>query len=175
MIMIELYECSEEGCAILVDVSYRRELEKVQGVYCRWHRRRQKQANIKVEKQKSEREHVTSRVGECFYCGDEEPLTRDHVIPKSKGKQFKRPWNTVWCCEFCNRKKADSDLADWIRQIKGYIVSHGSKGVSPKYLQVLDNARYFVSALLEDPSRRELTSYRVKIDPWWGDDPKMTV
>lgn len=45
----------------------------------------------------------------CAYCGDEfrtADLTRDHVVPTSKGGEDK--WtNVVTSCEKCNRKKDD--------------------------------------------------------------------
>ena len=45
----------------------------------------------------------------CAYCGVEHPtskLTRDHVIPTSKGGP--NNWtNVVACCSACNRKKDD--------------------------------------------------------------------
>lgn len=45
----------------------------------------------------------------CLYCGDQFPtskLTRDHVIPASKGGES--VWeNCVTACERCNHRKAD--------------------------------------------------------------------
>ncbi len=40
----------------------------------------------------------------CAYCGDDEPGTRDHVIPKSRGGADE-PDNLVYCCHPCNFKK----------------------------------------------------------------------
>lgn len=43
---------------------------------------------------------------ECQYCGTEEDLTLDHVIPRSKGG--KSSWdNLVTACKGCNAKKGD--------------------------------------------------------------------
>jgi hypothetical protein len=41
----------------------------------------------------------------CHYCGCE-GMTRDHIIPQSKGGPTK-PWNLVDACRKCNEKKAD--------------------------------------------------------------------
>jgi len=50
----------------------------------------------------------------CAYCGDifkEAHLTRDHVIPRSKGGPDK--WtNVVTACEDCNHRKDDQLLED---------------------------------------------------------------
>lgn len=158
--MIELWECSEPGCEALIDVSYRAVWEKKVGVYCRWHKQTQETLNRKLaEPLRKTVSHVSGRVGNCFYCGYEEQLTRDHVMPKSKGKQFKRPWNTVWACEFCNRKKADKTLAVWVREISRYRSHHD------KYDRVFLRSTGFVKHLLTDPSHEELQRYRIHIDP----------
>ena len=61
--------------------------------------------------------------GRCYYCnksltqlghipdGKQVPshaATLDHVIPKSFGKEFDKPWNLVLSCGKCNRKKDNS-------------------------------------------------------------------
>lgn len=50
----------------------------------------------------------------CAYCGERHPnseLTRDHVIPTSKGGKDK--WmNIVTACKPCNRRKSDHLLED---------------------------------------------------------------
>lgn len=52
----------------------------------------------------------------CQYCGraklkDKEFLTRDHVVPESKGG--KSTWtNLVTCCNTCNNKKGNTLLED---------------------------------------------------------------
>jgi hypothetical protein len=40
----------------------------------------------------------------CAYCGIEDPRTKDHVIPKSRGGSDD-PSNLVWACNRCNSKK----------------------------------------------------------------------
>lgn len=49
---------------------------------------------------------------QCAYCGSEEKLTIDHIIPQSKGgMDFTK--NVVCCCESCNRDKGHSNWEDW--------------------------------------------------------------
>jgi 5-methylcytosine-specific restriction endonuclease McrA len=48
------------------------------------------------------------RVGECHYCNRIRELTRDHVVPKSKGGP-NRQWNYVPCCSPCNQRKAEQE------------------------------------------------------------------
>lgn len=68
--------------------------------------------------------HITrDKDGEyCFYCREKvsksvpethpKHLTKDHVIPKSKGgRQF------VDCCYRCNQLKADMGLYEWIEAL----------------------------------------------------------
>jgi 5-methylcytosine-specific restriction endonuclease McrA len=48
----------------------------------------------------------------CAYCHDRlsrRTLTRDHVVPQSKGGPT-TPDNLVPCCSRCNRRKADKPL-----------------------------------------------------------------
>jgi hypothetical protein len=53
------------------------------------------------------RENIFKRDGfSCVYCGSDNNLTLDHVIPKSRGG--KNSWeNLVTCCSKCNGKKDD--------------------------------------------------------------------
>jgi len=47
----------------------------------------------------------------CIYCGSNENLTLDHVIPKSKGGG--NTWeNLATCCSSCNVRKGDTLLED---------------------------------------------------------------
>lgn len=47
----------------------------------------------------------------CQYCGSEERLTIDHVVPRSKGGEH--TWtNVVACCSPCNHQKGDASLRD---------------------------------------------------------------
>lgn len=48
----------------------------------------------------------------CAYCGSEENLTLDHIIPQSKGGSDHTP-NVLCACEKCNRSKAHFNWEDW--------------------------------------------------------------
>ena len=42
---------------------------------------------------------------QCAYCGSEENLTIDHIVPQSKGgMDFTK--NVVCCCHSCNQDKS---------------------------------------------------------------------
>lgn len=48
----------------------------------------------------------------CAYCGSEENLTIDHVIPQSKGgSDFTK--NVVCCCQSCNQNKGHTPWQEW--------------------------------------------------------------
>jgi 5-methylcytosine-specific restriction endonuclease McrA len=44
--------------------------------------------------------------GRCHYCGEERPLTQDHVIPVSRGGRHTAS-NIVAACRSCNSRKKD--------------------------------------------------------------------
>lgn len=49
---------------------------------------------------------------QCAYCGSEENLTIDHVIPQSKGGgDFTK--NVVCCCHSCNQNKSHTPWEEW--------------------------------------------------------------
>lgn len=48
----------------------------------------------------------------CAYCGSEENLTLDHVIPQSKGGVDTLE-NVVCCCHSCNHSKGHTDWKEW--------------------------------------------------------------
>lgn len=55
----------------------------------------------------------------CQYCGDGDELTIDHVIPKSRAKEFGfdkqkiNSWeNMVTCCRMCNVKKDNKTVKE---------------------------------------------------------------
>ena len=54
--------------------------------------------------------------GKCSYCGRKQSrsikLTKDHVVPVSKGGKTVRE-NIVPSCERCNSSKSDSDMEEW--------------------------------------------------------------
>ena len=49
---------------------------------------------------------------ECAYCGSDENLTIDHVVPRSKGgTDFTK--NCVCACHDCNQNKGHTPWEDW--------------------------------------------------------------
>lgn len=48
----------------------------------------------------------------CAYCGEEENLTIDHIIPQSKGG-LDTTKNVVCCCKSCNHDKGHTHWEDW--------------------------------------------------------------
>jgi 5-methylcytosine-specific restriction endonuclease McrA len=59
---------------------------------------------------------LTLPQGECVYCGDFGIITKDHVIPKSKGGKTCLP-----ACQRCNCLKADFLLTDFLHNIRNSI------------------------------------------------------
>ena len=49
---------------------------------------------------------------ECAYCGSEDNLTIDHVVPRSKGGH-NTVENMVCCCDSCNQDKAHTPWEEW--------------------------------------------------------------
>ena len=48
----------------------------------------------------------------CAYCGSEDNLTIDHVVPRAKGgSDFTK--NVVCCCHSCNQNKGHIDWEEW--------------------------------------------------------------
>jgi 5-methylcytosine-specific restriction endonuclease McrA len=50
--------------------------------------------------------------GPCAYCGNPEPVTVDHVIPRAHGGSGKR-WNLVPACVPCNTQKSGMTPEQW--------------------------------------------------------------
>ncbi len=49
---------------------------------------------------------------QCAYCGAEENLTIDHIVPQSKGgMDFTK--NVVCCCHSCNQDKSHTPWEEW--------------------------------------------------------------
>jgi len=49
---------------------------------------------------------------QCAYCGSEENLTIDHIVPQSKGG-LDYTKNVVCCCQSCNQDKGHTPWEDW--------------------------------------------------------------
>lgn len=50
----------------------------------------------------------------CHYCGSQNKLSIEHLIPKVKGGADSAE-NMVWACKSCNSSKGQTDLLDWYR------------------------------------------------------------
>jgi len=49
---------------------------------------------------------------QCAYCGSEDNLTIDHIVPQSKGgMDFTK--NVVCCCHSCNQDKGHTPWEQW--------------------------------------------------------------
>lgn len=57
--------------------------------------------------------------GSCSYCGRRIKLTKDHVIPVSKGGLTVRR-NVIPACERCNSSKSNDDMDEWYVKQKFY-------------------------------------------------------
>ena len=59
------------------------------------------------------RRKIRERWGnKCAYCGSEENITLDHIVPRSKGG-VDYTHNVLACCESCNRDKGHTPLMEW--------------------------------------------------------------
>jgi hypothetical protein len=52
------------------------------------------------------------RPEECIYCGSSEPLTTDHLIPRSRGGPDVGD-NAIVACRSCNASKGDRGVYEW--------------------------------------------------------------
>jgi 5-methylcytosine-specific restriction endonuclease McrA len=48
----------------------------------------------------------------CAYCGSEENLTIDHVLPQSRGGKDVTE-NMICCCHSCNQSKGHTPWEEW--------------------------------------------------------------
>jgi 5-methylcytosine-specific restriction endonuclease McrA len=55
----------------------------------------------------------------CAYCGNDDKLTYDHVIPFSKGGSFTKQ-NIIPACKHCNSSKNDNEIKEWYRKQNFY-------------------------------------------------------
>ena len=49
---------------------------------------------------------------ECAYCGSDENITLDHILPQCKGGLDIKT-NVVACCHSCNQAKGHTPWEDW--------------------------------------------------------------
>lgn len=60
--------------------------------------------------------------GWCAYCGNWRILTKDHIIPKSKG-MVNSP-NIVYVCTWCNQNKGNYTLEEWLKILPKHYPQH---------------------------------------------------
>lgn len=59
------------------------------------------------------RKHIKeSWENKCAYCGSEDNLTLDHIIPRSKGGEDSTN-NVICCCHSCNQSKGHNSWEEW--------------------------------------------------------------
>lgn len=59
-------------------------------------------------------EKVKLKTGQfCNYCGSEEQLSLDHIIPKKSGGTDTAE-NLIYACKACNSSKGAKDLLEWM-------------------------------------------------------------
>ena len=77
------------------------------------------------------REH--EKPNECIYCGANEKLTTEHILPKSCGGPD-IPDNAIRICQSCNSKKGGKRLYEWFGHDKRDEIPRIAEG---KYLKLL--------------------------------------
>lgn len=70
--------------------------------------------------------------GQCAYCGGEEELQQEHVVPVSRGGGL-TPCNIIPACSSCNNSKKDKDFSEWYSKQESYNKDRERRIV--KYLQ----------------------------------------
>ena len=55
----------------------------------------------------------------CAYCGSDDKLTKEHIIPFKKNGEFKME-NIIPACTSCNCSKQEKDLEEWYKNISFY-------------------------------------------------------
>jgi len=92
----------------------------------------------------------------CAYCGGiftESKLSRDHILPKSRGGRD--TWmNTVTCCGKCNQRKDDRTLEEaGLQLIYVPYVPSRAEHLILKNRHILADQMEFLAALLPEHSR----------------------
>ncbi len=74
---------------------------------------------------------------ECFYCGELNATTEDHIIPRDViGKMAEPSYNIVWACKSCNSSKGKKEFISWFKSKFGEDTLP-RKHVMSKYLKFL--------------------------------------
>jgi hypothetical protein len=50
----------------------------------------------------------------CYYCGSDDNLAVDHLIPRIKGGPDEAD-NLIWACRSCNSSKQGRDMLEWMK------------------------------------------------------------
>ena len=74
------------------------------------------QATSSGEAKRMWRQHIKESWNhQCAYCGSEDNLTIDHILPQAKGGQDTTK-NVVCCCHSCNQSKGHEHWKLWYVQ-----------------------------------------------------------
>lgn len=68
--------------------------------------------NLKNGLNKIDIKKIMRKYNRCVYCGSNENLTLEHIIPVSKGGTNIEE-NLTMACNSCNCSKCDKDLLEW--------------------------------------------------------------
>jgi len=70
---------------------------------------------------------------ECIYCGSQEKLTTEHILPRSRGGPDSTD-NVIRVCSSCNSSKGPKRLYEWFTRAKKDSIPRIAQG---KYLKLL--------------------------------------
>lgn len=90
-----------------------------------------KNANIKI----GDRQIITS-IDSCLYCGSQENLTIEHIIPLSKGGTSEI-CNLTRACIHCNSMKSTYSIEEWTGRVYEKINYHLSE--ADRFKKILRN------------------------------------
>lgn len=77
---------------------------------------------------------------ECAYCGSDEDLTLDHIVPRSLGGSDKSV-NVLCACDECNHDKGRSEWKTWYQEQASYSWER-MKSIEAWMTPVEDTGRY---------------------------------
>lgn len=78
-------------------------------------RRRSRRVGVKVSLTREEwAEICEASDNRCAYCGSDERLGMDHLLPTKRGGSHSKE-NVVLCCNSCNASKGQMTPVEWIR------------------------------------------------------------
>lgn len=96
------------------------------------------------------------RYDRCAYCYRFSRLTREHLIPKSKGRR-----TIIWACRPCNQSKANLSIKQWFERL-----SHRKFPIHPQKSKRKNRSKQFkLSRPRLTPSKEALDQ---DIDKWMG-------